>query len=373
MTPFSWNSNSTESILLVDDSTKNVCLLKSTLKQEGYRVTVTDSDSEALIKIVESPPDLVLLDTFTPSIDGYEITRQIKQNSHLPFIPVLLVTNCDESSFIQGLQAGADDFLIKPVEQNELLAKVRSLLRLKHSINHRDIITQQWCEDFVINMTHDLRTPLTSVIQMLKMLKKGTFGDNLSEMQEYLQQITESNQTLLDMVENILDVYQYEAGNKDLEFFPVDLCELSQKVVQELQPLAIVKNLTLTTTFNRQQSPTLKVRGDRIELYRLLINLVGNAIRFTDSGSVEIQLHRHHQYVTIAVKDTGIGISESEQVGLFERFRQGKHQRRGNGLGLYLSLQIVEAHQGNISVESTVGEGSIFTVYLPVSTPLVLV
>jgi two-component system, sensor histidine kinase and response regulator len=368
MTPFSWNSSSTESILLVDDSTKNVCVLKSTLKQEGYRVTITDSDSEALIKIVESPPDLVLLDTFTPSIDGYEITRQIKQNSHLPFIPVLLVTNCDESSFIQGLQAGADDFLIKPVEQNELLAKVRSLLRLKHSINHRDIITQQWCEDFVINMTHDLRTPLTSVIQMLKVLKKGTFGHNLSEMQEYLQQITETNQTLLDMVENILNVYQYEAGNKELEVFSVDLCKLSQKVVQELQPLAAVKNLTLTTTFNSQQSSLLTVRGDRIELYRLLINLVGNAIRFTDSGSIEIQLHRHHKYVTIAVKDTGIGISESEQVGLFERFRQGKHQRRGNGLGLYLSRQIVEAHQGNISVESTVGEGSIFTVYLPIST-----
>ncbi|WP_016948822.1 response regulator [Anabaena sp. PCC 7108] len=216
MTPFSLNQTSTESILLVDDSAKNFCLLKSTLKQQGYRVTVTDSDSEALIKIAKSPPDLVLLDTLMPNIDGYEITKQIKQNSDLPFIPVLLVTNCDEFSFIQGLQAGADDFLIKPVEQKELLARVRSLLRLKHSINQRDQIACQRREDFVMNITHDLRTPLTSAIQLLGMIQKGNFGQQLSEIQEYLQQITESNQMLLSMVENMLEVYQYEAGCKNL-------------------------------------------------------------------------------------------------------------------------------------------------------------
>lgn len=112
----------------------------------------------------------------------------------------------------------------------------------------------------------------------------------------------------------------------------------------------------------------MKVRGDRIELYRLLTNLVGNAIRFTDNGSVEIHLNSDHQWVTIAVKDTGIGISKTEQLRLFERFRQGKHQRQGNGLGLYLSRQILEAHQGNISVSSTLGKGSIFTVSLPAPT-----
>ncbi|MEA5553843.1 hybrid sensor histidine kinase/response regulator [Anabaena cylindrica UHCC 0172] len=367
MTPFSWNSNSTESILLVDDSTKNVCLLKSTLKQQGYRVTVTDSDSEALIKIAESPPDLVLLDTFMPKIDGYEIARQIKQNSNLPFIPILLITNCDESKLIQGLQAGADDFLIKPVEQNELLARVRSLLRLKHSINQRDQIARQRCEDFMIKLTHDLRTPLTSAIQLLQMIQKGNFGYNFLEIRKHLQLLTESNQTLLSMVENMLEVYQYETGCKDLEFFLVDLWELAQKVVRELKPLAVVKNLALNAKLNNTQPSVVKVRGDRIELYRLLTNLIGNAIRFTDAGSVEIRLSSTVQGVKIEVEDTGIGISRSEKSLLFERFRQGKHQRRGSGLGLYLSCQIVEAHQGNISVSSTVGKGSIFTVYLPKS------
>lgn len=117
MTPFFWNPSSTESILWVDDSAKNVCLLKSILKQQGYKVILTDSDTEALTKIAESPPDLVILNTFLPNINGYQITQQIKQNYDVPFIPVLLIINFDESSLIRGLQVGADEFLIQPVEQ----------------------------------------------------------------------------------------------------------------------------------------------------------------------------------------------------------------------------------------------------------------
>jgi signal transduction histidine kinase len=368
MTPFFWNPSSTESILWVDDSAKNVCLLKSILKQQGYRLILTDSDTEALTKIAESPPDLVILNTLLPNINGYKITQQIKQNCDLPFIPVLLITNCDESSLIRGLQVGAEEFLTQPVEQKEFLARVRSLLRLKHSINQRYQLARQRCEDFMIKLTHDLRTPLTSTIQLLQMIQKGNFGHNFSEIRKHLQLLTESNQTLLSMVENVLEVYQYESGCKDLEFFLVDLWELAQKVVQELTPLAVFKNLALNAKLNNTQPSAVKVRGDRIELYRLLTNLVGNAIRFTDSGSVEIRLNSHDQQVIIAVEDTGIGISKSEQVHLFERFRQGKHQRQGNGLGLYLSRQIVEAHQGSISVSSTLGKGSIFTVSLPAPT-----
>jgi signal transduction histidine kinase len=371
MNTLSWNITSeqrNQRILLVDDSADSLRLLQVTLKLKGYNVIIADSGAEALVKIAESPPDLVLLDVVMPDMDGYEVTRQIKHNSNLPFIPILLVTGSEKSSVVKGLDAGADEFICKPVDKKELLARVRALLRLKHSMDEQLFLSQRR-EDFVTRLTHDLRTPLIAADQFLKLLQRGVFGNTLSAMRESLEQMAQSNQTLLSMVDTLLEVYQYEAGGKTLDFFVVDLWELCQQVVQELMPLADVKHLTLKAVLTKGTEASLvRVRGDRLELRRLLTNLVGNAIRFSDAGSVEVRLNSTVQGVTIEVEDTGIGMNPEEQLLLFDRFRQGKHQRRGNGLGLYLSRQIVEAHQGNISVSSTVGKGSIFTVYLPVQT-----
>jgi two-component system sensor histidine kinase/response regulator len=365
----SWNITSEErnqKILVVDDSADSLRLLQVTLKLKGYNAIIANSGAEALVKIAESPPDLVLLDVVMPDMDGYEVTRQIKHNSNLPFIPILLVTGSEKSSVVKGLDAGADEFICKPVDKKELLARVRALLRLKHSMDEQLFLSQRR-EDFVTRLTHDLRTPLIAADQFLKLLQRGVFGNTLSAMRESLEQMAQSNQTLLSMVDTLLEVYQYEAGGKTLDFFVVDLWELCQQVVQELMPLADVKHLTLKAVLTKGTEASLvRVKGDRLELRRLLTNLVGNAIRFSDAGSVEIRLNSTVQGVTIEVEDTGIGMNPEEQLLLFDRFRQGKHQRRGNGLGLYLSRQIVEAHQGNISVSSTVGKGSIFTVYLPI-------
>ncbi|MFN6538263.1 MAG: ATP-binding protein [Nostoc sp. EkiNYC01] len=369
MNTLSWNITSeqrNQRILLVDDSADSLRLLQVTLKLKGYNVIIADSGAEALVKIAESPPDLILLDVVMPDMDGYEVTRQIKHNSNLPFIPILLVTGSEKSSVVKGLDAGADEFIRKPVDKKELLARVRALLRLKHSMDEQLFLIQRR-EDFVTRLTHDLRTPLIAADQFLKLLQRGVFGNTLSAMRESLEQMAQSNQTLLSMVDTLLEVYQYEAGGKTLDFFVVDLWELCQQVVQELMPLADVKHLTLKAVLTEGTEASLvRVRGDRLELRRLLTNLVGNAIRFSDAGSVEVRLNSTVQGVTIEVEDTGIGMNPEEQLLLFDRFRQGKHQRRGNGLGLYLSRQIVEAHQGNISVSSTVGKGSIFTVYLPI-------
>ena len=367
----SWNITSeqrNQRILLVDDSADSLRLLQVTLKLKGYNVIIAESGAEALVKIAEYPPDLVLLDVVMPDMDGYEVTRQIKHNSNLPFIPILLVTGSEKSSVVKGLDAGADEFIRKPVDKKELLARVRALLRLKHSMDEQLFLIQRR-EDFVTRLSHDLRTPLIAADQFLKLLQRGVFGNTLSAMRESLEQMAQSNQTLLSMVDTLLEVYQYEAGGKTLDFFVVDLWELCQQVVQELMPLADVKHLTLKAVLTKGTEASLvRVRGDRLELRRLLTNLVGNAIRFSDAGSVEVRLNSTVQGVTIEVEDTGIGMNPEEQLLLFDRFRQGKHQRRGNGLGLYLSRQIVEAHQGNISVLSTVGKGSIFTVFLPVQT-----
>lgn len=363
----SLQSPSPDRILVVDDSPDNVFLIQTILEEEGYVINTAEDGASALAQIEQSLPHLVLLDVMMPGMDGFEVTQRIKQNAKLPFIPILLITAYNQPSVAQGLDMGADDFIRKPVEVDELLARVRSLLRLKHSVDERDQIARQR-EDFVSRLTHDLRTPLVAADRMLMLFGQGALGELPPTMNEAIATMIRSNKNLLQMVNTLLEVYRFEAGRKTLTFFPVDLEDLLQEVIKELTPLAEEKKLALQLQIE-QPPPKGKILGDRLELHRLFTNLVGNAIKFTDAGSLTVRLLPDNNPATsmiIEVEDTGCGIPTEEQATLFERFRQGSHKRSGSGLGLYLSRRIVEAHQGTIKVKSELGKGSVFIVYLPV-------
>lgn len=356
-------------ILVVDDSPDNVFLIQTILEEEGYKISTAEDGPSALADIEQSPPSLILLDVMMPGMDGFEVTKRIRQDTKLAFIPILLITAHDSPSVAQGLDIGADDFIRKPVEVDELLARVRSLLRLKHSVDERDQIARQR-EDFVSRLTHDLRTPLVAADRMLLLLQQGVLGELSPNMQEAIVTMARSNQNLLQMVNTLLEVYRFEAGRKNIVFSPVELQDLLEEIVKELTTLAEEKKLSLQLDIGDQSANT-KVIGDRLELHRLFTNLIGNAIKFTDTGAVTIHLNPDSptstdDYVTITVEDTGAGIPIEEQATLFERFRQGSHKRSGSGLGLYLSRRIVEAHQGTIKVDSESGKGSTFIVRLPI-------
>ncbi len=358
-------SSRSDKILVVDDSPDNVFLIKTILEEEGYTVSTAENGYSALKKIAEAPFDLVLLDLMMPGMDGYEVTRCIRENKSLPFVPILLITAHDSPNVAQGLDLGADDFIRKPVTVDELLARVRSLLRLKHSIDERDEIARQR-EDFVSRLTHDLRTPLVAADRMLMLFQQGALGQLSPQMQEVIAIMARSNSNLLAMVNTLLEVYRFEAGRKALAFQPVHLNRLLEEVTAELTPLAQQKELAINL-FVGEDSTT--IMGDRLELHRLFTNLISNAIKFTDTGTVSIYLKPPaacDRVVTVKVADTGVGIPPEEQATLFERFRQGSHKRSGSGLGLYLSRLIVEAHQGTIQVNSEVGKGSVFVVNLPI-------
>ncbi len=359
-------SSHSDQILVVDDSPDNVFLIKTILEEEGYTIHTAEDGPSALAQITASGPDLVLLDVMMPGMDGYEVTRRIRNNTELPFIPILLITAYDSPSVAQGLDLGADDFIRKPVAVEELLARVRSLLRLKHSIYERDEIARQR-EDFVSRLTHDLRTPLVAADRMLTLFEQGALGDLSSTMLEAISTMARSNSNLLQMVNTLLEVYRFEAGRKSLAFQPVDLYELLTEVAKALTPLAAEKGLSIDLKLG--EIGKNKVSADRLELNRLFTNLVGNAIKFTDSGAVTIALVPNvptPEYITVEVADTGVGIPVEELATLFERFRSGSHKRSGSGLGLYLSRRIAEAHQGTIQVRLELGKGSVFSVSLPI-------
>ncbi len=358
-----------DQILAVDDSPDNLFLLQTLLEEEGYEITLAENGRVALEQIERSPPQLVLLDVMMPEMDGFEVTKRIRTNPKLPFIPILLITAYDHPSVVKGLDMGADDFIRKPVEVDELLARVRSLLRLKHSVDERDEIARQR-EDFVSRLTHDLRTPLVAADRILNLMQQGALGEIPPPVLEAIVTMTRSNHNLLTMVNTLLEVYRYEAGRKYLSFSAIPVQQVIEEVIQELSALARDKKLSLDYQTAKQVNSI--VMSDRLELHRLFTNLLGNAIKFTDNGSVTVRLRNSSKtsqgnpsWVVIEVEDTGFGISPEDQKQLFERFRQGSHKRSGSGLGLYLSKRIVEAHQGTINVKSELGKGTLFTVTLP--------
>ncbi|NET56555.1 MAG: hybrid sensor histidine kinase/response regulator [Symploca sp. SIO2E6] len=357
-------------VLIVDDSPDNLFLVQTILVEEGYEISLATDGVAALETIEQTLPDLVLLDVMMPHMDGFEVTKRIRENPKLPFIPILLITAYDKPSAVKGLDMGADDFIRKPVEVEELLARVRSLLRLKQSVDERDQIARQR-EDFVSRLTHDLRTPLVAADRMLDLLLQGALGELSPAMEEAMVTMARSNRNLLAMVNTLLEVYRYEAGRKTLHFSTVDLKEVIEEVVQELSPLTEEKGLSLKYELEGNIFST-KVVGDRLELHRVFTNLIGNAIKFTDKGSVQVRLSNTDNnnrpevpWATVEIQDTGPGISPEDQKTLFKRFRQGSHKRSGSGLGLHLSRTIVDAHQGSINVESELNQGTVFTVNLP--------
>ncbi|MEH2347945.1 MAG: hybrid sensor histidine kinase/response regulator [Nostoc sp.] len=360
-------------ILAVDDIRDNLILVQAILESEGYEIDLASDGIKALRQVEQSPPDLILLDVMMPGMDGYEVTRRIRQNPALSYIPILLITAFHESSVVEGLDVGADDFIRKPFDTDELLARVRSLLRLKHSLDEQQKMARQR-EDFVSRLTHDLRTPLVAADRMLSLFEMETFCKISPEMKQAIAVMIRSNQNLMDMVNTLLEVYRFEAGKKTLNWEECDLREISQEVVGELTPLTLEKDLTLTidtSRLNPQSKNAGLVMGDRLELRRVLNNLIANAIKFTDTGSITIRIFEtsphpgNQDSVTIEVEDTGYGIAPEDRATIFERFRQGKHKRSGSGLGLHLSHRIVEGHAGTINVASEVGKGSLFTVQLP--------
>lgn len=371
--PLFKNSVKVDRVLVVDDTPDNLFLIQAILEEEGYEIEIIDNGREALARIEENPPDLLLLDVMMPGMDGFEVTRRIRQNEKLPFMPILLITAHDQPSVAQGLDIGADDFIRKPVDFDELLARVRSLLKLKHSVDDRDQIARQR-EDFVSRLTHDLRTPLVAADRMLALFLQGAFGDLPEGMTEALAIMVRSNQNLLEMVNMLLEVYRYEAGRKTLSMISVDLKQLLAEVMQALSPIAVDKGLQIQSNLNELEE-SVEIMGDRLELHRVFTNLIGNAVKFTDAGSVSINLRapslsatqsQSSNTVKIEIVDTGPGISPEQKETLFQPFWHGTHQRSGSGLGLHLSRQIVTFHQGRIQVESEVGQGSTFIVELPI-------
>lgn len=233
----------------------------------------------------------------------------------------------------------------------------------------RDVRAQKEMErlrdDFIATLTHDLRTPLLAAIQTLKFFLDGSLGELEDKQKVLLSTMQKSNEDLLGLVNALLEVYKYEAGRLTLCKTNFAFKDLVEQCYSELAPLAQKKNIEFSLNFNPEDD--LLINADRSEIRRVITNLCGNAINYTKlAGKVDIEVKQQEGDVIFSVTDNGNGIPAEDIPHLFKRFSQGTSKKRstGTGLGLYLSRQIVEAHDGKIWLESKLNKGSEFSFLL---------
>jgi signal transduction histidine kinase len=362
-------------ILIVDDNEVDRTAVRRFLRTSEMAIEITEAADyqEAKKQMSNNLFDCMFIDYLLPDGDGLTLVREIRdQGVKIPLI--VLTGHGDEGIAVDMMKAGASDYMSKfRLSASRLNQAMQNAIRIYEAEEAVAIAKQEkdqlgrQKEDFVSRMTHDLRTPLVSVNHILELFQEGLYGEITPEMSRVIQVIIRSNTNLLEMVNNLLEVYCYENGEKTLNFTKLKIIDILEEVCQQLTPLAREKGLELS--LNAENAGEIFLTGDRLELRRVFTNLIGNAIKFTQKGDVKIHLipaTEEDTFVTIVVEDTGIGISAEELPRIFERLYSGSPDSSNNGLGLYLSRRIIDAHGGTIAVTSELERGTSVSVRLPV-------
>jgi signal transduction histidine kinase len=386
----------TARILLVDDNADMRDYLQRLLRQY-YTVEAVATGSEALAAAREQLPDLVLSDVMMPGLDGFEFLQALRADPRTETVPVILLSaRSGEDASIKGLQAGANDYLVKPFSARELLARVRARLEIsqmhraslnrerEHAMSQQKLadenalLYQQAQEavrdrDNLLSMvSHDLKNPLTAIKGYTQLLKRSVDKLHLPEKEALATGVTRIEATAVRMttiIDELLDLAQLHIGQSlVLKRESVDLVTLSQQIVREQQHTTLLHSLQLEA-----EVPELVGQFDPARLERVLTNLISNAIKYDPKGKpINIRVSQEERdgssYAILEVRDHGIGIPTSDQPHIFEQFHRAGNvvsSMRGTGVGLASVRQIVELHGGTIHVTSQEGQGSTFTVRLP--------
>jgi signal transduction histidine kinase len=386
-------------ILIVDDTPENLQVLSATLLDRGYKVRGVINGKMAIRAARAGSPDLILLDIKMPEMDGYEVCMQLKADPKTSEIPVIFISALDEVlDKVTAFQVGGVDFITKPFHVAEVLARIEHQLtiqRLKKQLLDRntelqqEIIERKKAEEaaaaaslaksqFVANMSHELRTPLNAILGFTEVMSRDSFLGH--ENLENLRIINRSGQHLLELINDVLDLSKIEAGIIALDERSFDLYQLLDTLEEMFQIKAETKNLQLK--FFVQPNVPQYIKTDEKKLRVCLINLLGNAIKFTLEGgsiclrvSVESkqQLAESEIYpnstsgepflIWFEVEDTGVGIAAAEIDTLFDAFVQteaGRNAADGTGLGLTITKKYVQIMGGDIGLKSVLGEGTSF-------------
>jgi two-component system, sensor histidine kinase and response regulator len=345
-------------ILIVDDHATNVAVLEEILG-EHYMLQTATCGEEALAIALDFKPALILLDIMMPGIGGYETCRRIRAHPSLRHIKIIMVSaRALVAERLQGYEAGADDYITKPFDEEELVAKVRVHMRLR-SLEE----VEQFTSNVLTLLRHETRTPLNGMLAPLQMLRAEA-EMAAEERGMLLDMVYESALALHHLVEKVCTLSAMQAGQWNFRYAMTDLCAVVREVVGNAEAEAAARALTITP-----ELPTTAItRTDPLLIHQVIKALLENAIHFSPhGGSVGVCVVHTAGGVCLTVTDQGPGIAPDVLPQIFEAFTSADitHHTAGHGLSLAIARQIILAHQGTIGVESTPGVETTFTVRLP--------
>lgn len=347
-----------QTVLIVDDNIDTVELLKKRLKAEGYNTKEAYDGEEALKKVQESLPDLIVLDVMMPKLDGYEVCKRLKTDDRTKLIPVIMLTaKSDVESKIKGFDIGADDYVPKPFDYRELLARIRSLLTRKEE--SEKAIKEERTEavrKLIDSLSHEIRNPIVSIAGFAKKVYEDLPPGDPNK--PYLMTILQESEKLERLLKEIINLKMISIGFME----NVDIGEATREVLSEFEKEFDEKAIEVETEFK----PVSTLYIDKEHLKIVIRNIVKNAIEAMEKSEkriLKVSVQQAENNLEIKISDTGKGIPKELLKKIFDPFFTSKVY--GPGLGLTVALTIVQYYRGFISVESEIGKGSSFIIRFP--------
>jgi signal transduction histidine kinase len=359
--------NKKPQILIVDDEPYARQTIEMLLLKESYELFFAEDAHEALAQLDDELPDVILSDVMMPNMDGFELCQRIKRNPKWNHVPIILVTALDsKQDLARGLEAGADDFLHKPINGLELRARVRSMLRIK--LRHDELqAALQMRQDLANMIVHDIRSPLSTILIYCDLLEPELAGSSVKTLETIRSEANRLSAFLTDM----LMMAKMEHGRLMLSHSPVDVNELATAVCDSYAQMASLKEIDLLLDMPKESN---KLLLDANLWRRVLDNLISNAVKFSPTGGkITLKVRYDNSsngsvpHLNLQVIDEGPGIAIEHYETIFDKFKivaTGRRDVKQVGLGLAFCKMVVEAHNGRISVSANEPRGSIFTVEL---------
>lgn len=360
-------------ILIVDDIAKNIQLLGKILDNKGYRVVAVRNGEQAIKTARKHEPDLILLDIMMPGKSGYEVCEELKADDELSEIPIIFLTaRSEEEDVVKGLNLGGADYVTKPFNSRELLARIETHLSLKEA---RDQIVAQREELQQLSETkdklysiiaHDLKGALFGISGMMEMVQFDLDQQEVDkDVKENISLIHQAALSANQILENLLTWTRMQTDLLDLSLDKFSLSDCIRECIELYEAKANGKGIQVVF-----ESENTMIYADREMISTVFRNLISNAIKFSNSGGrIFIELDTSDNDRTITVKDEGLGMPEEVRRNIFNPAnrpkRQGTKREKGTGLGLLLCKEFIEMHNGEISIESEPDEGTVFKITLP--------